>query len=54
MISGAPVGMRRRQHELKLHDARVVLQLPVLNAVELVRYVRSPNVHLMKTEITPC
>lgn len=48
---GAPVGMRRGQHELKLHDARVVLQLPVLDAVELVCYVRSPDIHLTKSKI---
>lgn len=49
-VLGAPVGMRRGQHELKLHDARVVFELPVLDAVELICDVCSPNIHLRKDE----
>lgn len=41
-----PVGMWGRQHELELHYARVVLQLSVLDAVELVGNVRSAHVDL--------
>lgn len=44
----APVGMRGGQHELELHDAGVVLQLPVLDTVELICNVSSPDVNLMK------
>lgn len=47
---GTPVGMRRGKHELKFHDARVVLQLPVLDAVELIGYVCSPDIDLIKRD----
>lgn len=48
---GVPVGMRGRKHELELHDAGVVLQLSMLDAVELVRDVRSADVDLQSLEM---
>lgn len=41
-----PVGMGGGQHELELHHAGVVLQLAVLDTVQLIGNVGSPNVHL--------
>lgn len=41
-----PVGVGCGQHELELHDAGVVLQLTVLDAVEFISDVSSTNIHL--------
>lgn len=38
--------MRGGEHELELNHTRVVPQLPMLNAVELIGNVRSANIHL--------
>lgn len=41
-----PVGVGCGQHELELHDAGVVLQLTVLDAVEFISDISSTNIHL--------
>lgn len=46
-----PVGVGCGQHELELYYTRVVLQLAMLDAVQLIRDVGSANVHLHKLKI---
>lgn len=43
-----PVWVGCGQHELELHNAGVVLQLTVLDAVEFISDVSSTNIHLRK------
>lgn len=47
-----PVGVGRGQHELELNYTSVVLQLPMLNAVQLICDVGSSDVHLRKSDIS--
>lgn len=48
-----PVWVRGGKHELELYYTRVVPQLPMLNAVQLIRNVCSANVHLRLLETKP-
>lgn len=41
-----PVGVGGGQHELELHEAGAIRELPVLQAVQLVGDVPPPHIHL--------
>lgn len=47
-----PVRVGCGQHELELYDTGVVFQLTVLDAVQFISDVSSPNVHLGRESMT--